>query len=136
MDKKTLACPSGRCKPGATLLGVVESDGHVAFFNSLITIDEEFFFDAQRERTPEKKFRFSNTCIQGACKQWDENKCGIIEQVFNYLEPEGIKPEQLDAFELPHCPIRSECRWFNQRGKSACYVCPLVITDLTSQQNS
>jgi hypothetical protein len=30
---------------------------------------------------------------------------------------------------LPTCTIRQTCRWFGQRGRDACVVCPLVVTD-------
>jgi hypothetical protein len=30
---------------------------------------------------------------------------------------------------LPPCPIRRECRWWQQEGKAACMRCPQIITD-------
>ena len=112
--EKTLLCPSARCKKGAILLGVVQPDGHIAFISNPITIDDDFAQLAHQGRTPEKRFRFSDTCIKSGCKQWSGNSCGVIEEVLHYVEPEDMR-----SFELPQCSIRPQCRWFRQRG--ICY---------------
>ena len=116
-----LTCPSARCEPGATLLGVVEADGTVGYITPRLTVDAEFVEQASRGRAPEKRFRFAGACVESGCKQWTGSRCGVIDRVL-----EGDLPK---AGALPHCSIRSSCRWFAQSGAEACGVCPLVITD-------
>jgi hypothetical protein len=123
-DKKL--CPSYNCKDGAILLGVVMRDGRVAFSADRITVDREFVEIAREGRTPEKRFRFGGQCIEGGCNQWTGKRCGVIDKVIDANERDGIE-------DLPACPIRSECRWFSQRGAEACAICPDVITDLREE---
>ena len=35
---------------------------------------------------------------------------------------------------VPHCGIRTTCRWFAQSGAEACAVSPLVVTDLRTPE--
>jgi hypothetical protein len=123
-DKKL--CPSYNCKDGAILLGVVMRDGRVAFSADRITVDREFVETAREGRTPEKRFRFGGQCIEGGCNQWTGKRCGVIDKVIETNERESIA-------DLPACSIRSECRWFSQRGAEACAICPDVITDLREE---
>ncbi|HZH30596.1 MAG TPA: hypothetical protein VEY11_07510 [Pyrinomonadaceae bacterium] len=123
MDSETILCPSARCEDGAILVGIVMSDGRVAFTSGRMEINEEFVQIAHRGRSPEKRFRFANTCVKGACQQWSGSRCGIIDAVMEAVRPAG------ETSELPACSIRSQCRWFDQSGAAACAVCPEVITD-------
>ena len=34
--------------------------------------------------------------------------------------------------ELPLCSVRRQCRWFAERGVTACHACPLVVPDSRS----
>ncbi len=117
-------CPSARCSDGAILLGIVNGDGTVGFLPERLLIDQEFVDAAHRGRTPEKRFRFSNRCVQGACRQWTGDRCGVIDRVMDFL---GTTEPPAD---LPRCSIRTQCRWYGQNGPAACSACPLVITDL------
>lgn len=96
-------------------------DGLVAFAKDRIVVDEEFVARARKGRSPERRFRFSSTCVEKACKQWDGRKCGVIESLLEVVP--------VAEAELPECNIRPQCRWFRQRGATACRVCPLVVTD-------
>lgn len=125
-DNGPILCPSSRCQKGAILLGFVESDGSVAFMAERITINDEFVQIAHEGRTPEKRFRFGGTCVEGACKQWTGKQCGAIEEVLQCVDHN----ENEEALNLPSCSIRSQCRWYEQRGGLACSVCSFVITDL------
>ena len=122
---RRLTCPSARCEPGATLLGVVEADGTVGYITPRLTVDEAFVEQASRGRAPEKRFRFAGACVESGCAQWTGSRCGVIDRV---LEG-GLLDDGANAQGLPHCSIRSSCRWFAQSGAEACGVCPLVITD-------
>ena len=122
---RELACPSSRCEPGATLLGVIEADGTVGYITPQLTIDDDFVERARRGREPERRFRFSNPCVEAGCRQWTGSRCGLIDRVLDA----DLEPAQPERAGLPHCSIRSSCRWFEQSGADACRVCPLVITE-------
>jgi hypothetical protein len=122
-------CPSWQCEKGAALLGIVLADGSIAFAKDRIVIDQNFVDAARAGRSPEKRFRFSSTCRQGACVQWKEDRCSVIDQVM--AEQKAIDTAPLPSEgELPRCLIRQQCRWHLQSGDSACFACTQVVTDL------
>lgn len=125
---KGALCPSYRMEPGAILLGVVEADGLVAYLDELVVVSPEFVQTASEGRAPEQRFRFSGTCIQGGCGQWDRGgrRCGLIGELTAQAGPREVTPPG----DLPECVIRPRCRWFNQQGAPACAVCPEVTRDL------
>jgi hypothetical protein len=121
-------CPSSLGQVGSNLLGVVNPSGTVGFFEEAIEVTPEFLAEAGDEETIEKRFRFSNKCVQSGCKQWTGKECGVIKAV---LALDNI-PQKND---LPACNIRSTCRWYAQEGKTACNACRYVITNISEQQN-
>jgi hypothetical protein len=123
-------CPSARCEEGAVLLGIVGGDGLVAYVRPQLEIDEDFVQEAKKGRSAERRFRFASACVEGACAQWTGSRCSIIEMALT--EQEAGRVPRLTG-SLPHCSIRSNCRWFEQVGPRACGVCPLVITDATGE---
>ena len=123
MSDERVLCPSARCEPNAILLGVVLPSGRVAFASSELRVDDSFVEAAREGRSPEKRFRFSRPCVQGACKQWTGSRCGVIDEV------QAAMGQRTPDTELPACVIRPRCRWFRQTGAEACAVCPEVITD-------
>ena len=129
-DKDPILCPSSRCQKGAVLLGLVGPDGIVSYISEKMVVNQEFVQIARRGRTPEKRFRFAGKCVEGACKQWAGNECGVIDEVFNSLDVSG------ESVEIPNCSIRPQCRWYQQRGAAACSVCPFVITDLMADEKN
>lgn len=126
-------CPSARCEEGAILLGVVNRDGLVSFVRPQLRVDNDFVREAYQGRSPERRFRFASTCVEGACRQWTGSGCSIIDMALN--EQEAGRVPRL-ARPLPRCSIRASCRWFAQAGALACGVCPLVITDARGEQRS
>lgn len=120
--ERELLCPSARCEPGAVLLGIVGKDGRVGYLSTQMVVDEDFVETASRGRAPEARFRFAQPCVEGACGYWRGDRCGVVEGAVAQATP-------LDA-PLPRCSIRSDCRWFAQRGPEACGVCPVVVTDV------
>jgi len=110
-------------------VGVVMSDGRLAYATDRIEIDEEFARRAREGRSPERRFRFASPCVRGACSQWTGTRCGVIDSVLQALPTSDARFEG----ELPRCSIRPQCRWFSQTGAAACAVCPLVITDLSDE---
>ncbi len=125
MSQSPVLCPSWKCEEGATLLGIVLGDGSVAFAKDRIVIDQAFVKSAREGRSPEQRFRFSSPCRQGGCMQWKDDRCGVIDRVKDRAEG--------SALELPHCTIRADCRWHLQSGDTACFACPLVMTDETQR---
>jgi hypothetical protein len=130
MSESSILCPSWKCEPGASLIGIVLPNGTVAFSKERIVIDDAFVQIARQGRSPEKRFRFSSTCKRAACIQWADNRCGIADLVANVHQSRTVSVE---PFELPECPIRPQCRWHLQRGDDACRVCPEVITDMAEE---
>lgn len=122
-----LFCPSGRCAEGSVLLGVVGADGTVGFVRPQLKVDAEFVRQAEAGRRPEKRLRFAQPCVESGCGHWIGHQCAVVERMLE-LQTEELLPAAED--ELPHCTIRSHCRWFDQRGRDACGVCRYVVTDL------
>jgi hypothetical protein len=125
MIKINLQCPSSVCKDGANLLGFLQENGRFCFSQDKFPIDNKFVQIARTGRIPEKRFRFSNTCVKGACNQWTGNACGVIDKLIT------ISDIQNDPTPLPKCSIRNECRWYSQCGARACTICPEIITDMS-----
>jgi hypothetical protein len=121
--RKRLLCPSAPADEKAILLGVIQSDGSVAFIKDRIEVTREFLDIAAKGRAPETRFRFSSTCIGSACKQWVNGGCSLPERLANMIP----RSDATDA-PLPSCSIRDQCRWFDQRGSDACRICTLIVT--------
>lgn len=122
-----LFCPSGRCAEGSVVLGVIGEDGTVGYVRPQVVVDAEFVRAASAGRRPEKRLRFAQPCIESGCGHWIGNQCAVVEKMTE-LQRTALIPAGDDS--LPHCTIRSRCRWFSQRGRAACDVCRYVITDL------
>lgn len=120
-----LVCPSGRCAVGSKLIGIVGSDGRLGYVTPPLEVDANFIEVSKRGRPPESRFRFSEPCLGQNCGHWTDNECGLIGRMCASADnQQGVVH---DDAELPSCAIRSECRWFSQRGREACAVCPLVV---------
>jgi len=106
---------------------VVQSNGLVAYLGEPIKIDADFVAEARMRQSPERRFRFSAKCQEGACQQWTGTRCGVIDKMLEQLG-------EIDETTLPKCGIRGYCRWFRQNGVAACHACRLVVTDTTAQR--
>ena len=116
------SCPSAPCVEGALLVGVRTESGRLAYVQPPTRIDAAFVERARAKGRPEARFRFSLPCSESACPQWTGTGCGVVDHVLAEEGPQAAAP-------LPHCAIRSTCRWYSQRGADACSVCPLVVAD-------
>src|SRR5690242_15816525 len=99
------ACPSARAEVGATLLGVIGTDGQVAYLKTALQIDQAFIDETRLDGVPEERFRFANTCVEGKCIQWngEQKRCGVIDSVIPFLgRGEGTS-------SLQPCVIRGAC---------------------------
>lgn len=117
-----LACPSARAEPGNIVYGRV-NDGHVERLGTPLEVTAEFVEAVSANGPAEQRFRFAGTCREGRCAQWTGTGCGVIERVLREISPEAQETA------LPRCFLRAHCRWFAQRGASACSACALVVTD-------
>jgi hypothetical protein len=125
-------CPSGRCKEGAILLGIVGSGGVLGYVAPAMSIDADFIARASQGPAPESRFRFAEPCVEQECAQWASCGCGVIDRVLHSQEGKRIMRDTSGS--LPSCAIRASCRWFAQVGTDACLVCPHVVhTPLPSQ---
>ena len=118
-----ILCPSARMKEGALLLGIVMTDGRVAFAADRLVVNNAFVSNALEGRSPEERFRFADACAQAGCVQWTGKRCGVIDEVIAEVPAEALQTY------LPECSIRPQCRWYSQAGTEACRACPLVVTD-------
>lgn len=119
-------CPSAPPEPGSVLLGVVAGRGQLAYLNPHLPVTKELLDSFSRNEVPiENRLRFACACLERGCVQWKEaggsGRCGLIDHAIGAL---GITS---GAETLPHCGIRSTCRWFAQHGRAACAACPEVI---------
>jgi hypothetical protein len=126
--RKRLLCPSAPADANAILVGVIQSDGSVAFIKDRIEVTREFLTIAAKGRALETRFRFSSTCIGSKCKQWVNGGCSLPERLADMIP----RSNATDA-PLPDCSIRPQCRWFDQRGSDACRICSVVVTRGDSQ---
>jgi hypothetical protein len=124
-SRSVKACPSSACQEGALLLGVMTDAGTLAYVQPPTRVNAEFVSRAQALGRPERRFRFSLPCIESGCPQWTGSGCAVVDEVLE--DAEGDEPAV--PAQLPHCAIRSSCRWYSQRGAAACAVCPLIVAD-------
>jgi hypothetical protein len=123
--EKEVLCPSAPAEPGATLIGVVGSDGRVAHLATGLKIDAEFIKEAIAHGPLEQRYRFSLPCQEKRCANWNGKGCGVIEELHTFASSTGV----LQETKLSPCSIRESCRWWIQRGREACAACPLAVTD-------
>ena len=123
-DVRPVMCPSAQ--PGMAeprLIGVVthEEDGpRVAYLAEQVPITDELLVQIGAAE-PSQVFRIAAHCEEKRCVHFNGTKCKLATRIVESL------PAVVDA--LPHCLIRSSCRWYTQEGKEACFRCPQVVTD-------
>ncbi len=122
------ACPSGRCREGAALLAVRDGES-LGYITPALPVTADFVRRVAGT-APERRFRFTERCVEAGCGQWAGNQCGLIQRLLA-SSPSPSDPRQ--APWLPACAIRETCRWFAQEGPRACGVCPEVVRDNRSQ---
>jgi hypothetical protein len=117
-------CPSAPPEPGGILVGIVQEDGRVGFVSTPLRVDEDFVREVEAEGEVARRYRFATPCVEGRCNHWRGGRCRVSDAAAasaEVAEPDG---------SLPHCGIRSSCRWFRQSGEDACRTCALVITEV------
>ena len=125
-----LSCPSAPATPGAVMIGIVGDDGMVHPLARPLPVDMDFVESASRHGPPEARFRFSNSCVEGACQQWTGRSCGIVAKVLDHLD----RQVEIAPTDIPRCSIRATCRWHADRGFAACRACLYVVTDQSRER--
>ena len=54
-----------------------------------LEIDARFIEKASAVGPPEARFRFGGRCVEGQCRQWTGNSCGVIERVLTGMVGAG-----------------------------------------------
>jgi hypothetical protein len=103
----------------------VQPGGRVKFLPPGIPLDETL---ARLERPSEVQFRYSAPCVESTCLHWRERRCTALDEVRDHFAPFAVT-------SAPSCPIRPQCRWYQQAGDAACAVCPLVDGELMALED-
>jgi hypothetical protein len=130
---RSRACPSGVCHEDSSIIGVMTGQGRLAYLPMPVMMDTAFASRLQDAGHPERRYRFSQPCIEGACSQWTGEGCGVIDHVLEGDTGSACTQHHRTAGPgtgvLPTCAIRRDCRWFFQRGTAACEICPTIVAD-------
>lgn len=119
-----LLCPSSQPQAGAQVFGMVRKtpDGdRIGYFTEAIPATAENLA-LPAPALPTEAFRLAAPCAEHRCPHFDGSECQLGSRIAQMLEPVVVS--------LPHCAIRSRCRWFREHGKAACIRCPQVVTDI------
>ncbi len=123
-NKTTPLCPSARPElADSTVFGVVTGtveEPRVTYFNQRQPVTDELMA-LSGPVTPTEVFRIAAPCAGNGCEHFDGRDCRLAMRIVQQLPT--------IAQELPPCPIRRDCRWWQQEGKAACMRCPQVVTD-------
>jgi len=124
--QRHILCPSVQLPwEGAQVFGVVGGTAEapaVAYLPTPHPVTDQLMHLAGPVR-PSEVFRSAAPCACSGCRHFapEVSKCRLVERVVQWL------PTVVD--KLPPCPIRPECRWWQQEGKAACLRCPQVVTE-------
>lgn len=123
-DDGRLLCPSAQPEmENPVALGVIlgsAEDPRMVHLERPLPVTDELLALAGPVKATEV-FRFAAPCAGNTCKHFDGQDCTLAQRIVQIL------PRVTD--DLPPCAIRSECRWWYQEGKSACFRCPQVLTE-------
>ncbi|HEA29018.1 MAG TPA: hypothetical protein ENH91_03330 [Leeuwenhoekiella sp.] len=124
-SKSSKLCPSYAAKPGSQLFGIVNRNGFIDYLENTLEVNEPFMEEASKGRNPEERFRFAGNCAKSGCSQWNDGKeqCGLIDKIIKIVD-------NTEKTELQPCPIRSQCRWYDQRQGLACAQCNEIIRNI------
>jgi hypothetical protein len=128
MKKGSKSCPSSTLSDGAILLGVVNKNGTVGFISNPVEVSGKLYDELREQDNPEKHYRFSSSCVESGCHQWQQQQCSVIKKIMHANEDAELEQQ------LPDCSIRSSCRWFFQEGAKACSFCPYIITNMLEER--
>ncbi|WP_418957966.1 hypothetical protein [Streptomyces tritici] len=106
--------------------------GRLAYLPMPVVVDAAYASRLQEVGLPERRYRFSQPCVEGACSQWTGEGCAVIDHVLDDPPDDARAPDARETRPgtLPTCAIRRDCRWFAQRGAAACGACPTIVADI------
>jgi hypothetical protein len=117
-------CPSSQTNiENSFVFGVVEGtvqEPQVSYLDRSLPLNEDVLALSGSIK-PTEMFRIAGSCQHKACRHFDGTDCRLAKRIVQQL-PAAVET-------LPACQIRSNCRWWKQEGKSACFRCPQVVTD-------
>jgi len=120
---RELQCPSAQPEmAGATAFGIIDHSDEIPLLDYLDqpTPASQELLDLARPLRPTQIFRFAAPCQGDRCGHWSGAACTLVDRITELLP--------VVSLTLPPCRIRSDCRWFAQRGRNACVRCPQVVT--------
>ena len=121
---ETTLCPSAPADSDkAVVFGVVEGtieSPRVAYLDKSQPVTEEIQNLAAPVK-PTEMMRIAASCQEKKCLHFNGSDCRLAQRIVQQL------PSVTET--LPACQIRSNCRWWQQEGKSACLRCPQVVTE-------
>jgi hypothetical protein len=121
---QSLLCPSADAEmSGSAIFGIVVGTPeapHVVHLDRVKAIPPGLLTLNSPVKASEI-FRIAATCIENSCKHFDGAKCRLTARII-----EGL-PAVTDR--IPACPIRANCRWWQQEGKEACLRCQQIVRD-------
>src|SRR4051794_35165032 len=111
-------CPSAQPEmEGSVVFGVADGP-RVSYLAAPIATSVEVLALAGPV-PPTEVFRFAAPCAPGGCRHFDGAACRLAERIVQLLPPA--------VAGVPPCPIRPDCRWWQQEGKAACLRCPTIV---------
>ena len=119
---ETTLCPSSQPdKDNALVFGVVGGtveSPKIDYLKRSQPVDEIVPPSAVK---PTEMLRIASDCYEKGCLHFDGADCRLAARIVEQL------PTVTDT--LPAYQIRSSCRWWQQKGKSACLRCLQVVTE-------
>src|SRR4051812_29179890 len=106
MSRAAPLCPSGRCRTGATLLGIMGPAGKLIYKPGFPPLDAESAATLASSGGG-GRYRFAEPCATQGCAHWVSGRCEVAGAAA------AISTESAHRL-LPPCGIRSDCRWFDQ----------------------
>ena len=65
-------------------------------------IIDEHFVPISARRDPEKRFRFSDQCVEAGCRQWTGTRCSVVEDVIRTPLPDTTTTSRMfNKTEVP-----------------------------------
>ncbi len=114
-------CPSGSAnRPESVVLGVRSGeDGGVSYLAEPVPASEVMGLVPEGIE-PRRILRFASHC-ESACANRVGTECGLINRI-------AAVPAPPHAAAVPRCHLRTQCKWWQQKGVDACHRCPAVST--------
>ena len=123
-SKDVKLCPSAQPDmAGAVAFGVIGGTAEepvASYLKETIPVTPELLQLAHPVK-PTEVFRFAAPCAESGCQHFSGEDCRLAQKIAADV-PTGFQ-------KLPACKIRGSCRWWAEQGRSACFRCPLVVTE-------